>query len=1676
MRKHIKIICLIVTGLIALGLSLLRPQPAHAQGICLDFYGPLSSPEGYKIGSSGNYNTLEEDLMVAINCANISTSNDVIDLNGKTITLQQAFANFDQDGYNGLTPILGGMGSLKIKNGVIERDSALDCSTNGTSRTKFRLLWNEGVLTLENLTLRNGCARDISSSTTDEYGGAIYNRGVLRLNGVHLVGNTGGIGGAIFSNWVVIGANVSFVDNTVQGITKLGASLAQTNSIYRTTLVNTTFSQNDTAGAQLIWMEDEGGLTLINSTITANVGGGEAIAFANTAQDNGSHVLHNVILAHNSINENCDLSVRTAANLSATGSYSDDNSCGFASRGGNDNASVTFGSPTTASNGTQYHPLLAGDPINGGDNSLLPTEAALGIDVDQDGTIETTTISIDQRGGSRVQAGTVDGGAYEIGCDDYNPALATTSGYIVGSVIADLVTDLRQAIACANSNGSDDRITLDGQTVTLNNAPASYDLSGYNGLPPIQNSGTLLIEGGIIERNGTLDCNGDSGDRTEFRLLYVRSSATTLSLQNLTLRNGCAQDISDAQFDTYGGAILNLGTLHLNAVHLADNLAQFGGAIDNNGSVFGANVSFVGNSLHSTGQGAAVRNIGDGDQMTLVNATFSQNNADIEIIRVIGAFNFTLINSTFYANTGSPHAISFNEDAQNSGNHTFYNVILGGSGVSNCNDLVQSAANLSAIGSYSDDDSCGFAGRGGSDNASVTFGNLTTAANGTQYHPLIDGDPLNGGDNSLLPTEADLGIDVDQDGTIEATTIAIDQRGGSRIQAGTVDGGAYEISCDDYDTALASTAGYTVGSVSTDLVTDLRQAIACANNNGSDDRITLNGQTVTLNDAPAAYDSFSYGYNGLPIIQSSGSLTIGEGVIERNGTLDCNGDSGDRTEFRLLQVNFDATLSLQNLTLRNGCTQDSSFSGYGGAILNMGDTLRLNAVHLADNRAEFGGAIAHFFNVLIGTNVSFVGNSIHSNGSGAALYHSSTGAQMTLVNATFSQNVAHVGAVVRLHRAGESTFINTTFYANTGSVISFKENSLISSNNAFHNVILAGNSGSNCSVDVQDATILSATGSYSDDASCDFASRGGSDNASVSFGLLTTAANGTQYHPLTGGDPLNGGDNSLLPTEADLGIDVDQDGTIEATAIAIDQRGGSRIVLGTVDGGAHEQNCTELGYVFPYTVGTVLSADHATDLSNAITCANANDNPDLITLAADVVLTEVNNTQSGNNGLPPITSYITLQGTGYTLSRDSSFSCNVSSDSDPDFRLLRVTSAGTLFLHNVSLQNGCAAGNSTVGRGGAIWNDGFVQIANGDVSGNKASYFGAGLYTSPSGSLVLSISTVRNNQRLAGGTLEGGGVYSAGYQTTINFSLIEGNSADTGAGIANAGNMLIRQSVVSNNMAATFGQAAGIYNSGSLGVVNSTVSGNTQFAEGAVFNDSGGTLSLRYSTIAANETAVNSGGLVNDGALSLNGTLIADNTMLLTPAANVDCDNRAGSVTDEGYNLVETATTCVTDGTNNNQVGVDPLLEALADNGGSTLTHALQDGSAAIDAGNSVCTANFVDGLDQRGVARPQGSTCDIGAYEAETQMAMTPTLTMYPDGSYGWTPDQSGCTESLYRGSTPYVGHTWLTDDPANYDGSGSLTSVAINYFYYLRVDCGGSQSQSNEVGEFTFAIVPGN
>ena len=113
------------------------------------------------------------------------------------------------------------------------------------------------------------------------------------------------------------------------------------------------------------------------------------------------------------------------------------------------------------------------------------------------------------------------------------------------------------------------------------------------------------------------------------------------------------------------------------------------------------------------------------------------------------------------------------------------------------------------------------------------------------------------------------------------------------------------------------------------------------------------------------------------------------------------------------------------------------------------------------------------------------------------------------------------------------------------------------------------------------------------------------------------------------------------------------------------------------------------------------------------------------------------------------------------------------------------------------------------------------------------------------------------------------------------------------------------------------------------------------------------------------------------------------------PGTDVDVGQPNNTFVSKGYNLIGTGNATGAFNQTGDQVGVtDPRLGPLADNGGPTHTHALLTDSPASPAIDAIpqetngCGTTFTE--DQRGVSRPQGSACDIGAYEFEVEVEDT--------------------------------------------------------------------------------------
>jgi hypothetical protein len=281
------------------------------------------------------------------------------------------------------------------------------------------------------------------------------------------------------------------------------------------------------------------------------------------------------------------------------------------------------------------------------------------------------------------------------------------------------------------------------------------------------------------------------------------------------------------------------------------------------------------------------------------------------------------------------------------------------------------------------------------------------------------------------------------------------------------------------------------------------------------------------------------------------------------------------------------------------------------------------------------------------------------------------------------------------------------------------------------------------------------------------------------------------------------------------------------------------------------------------------------------------------------------------------------------------------------------------------------------------------------ITKNEGERFGgAGIYAT--GPLTVSQSTIEHNVAKFGSKWEpGGGIYMKSGPLTVSESTIDGNEASDGDGLylaEGAAATLTNDTINENGSPTSGGSGGGLYAAG------------------------GATATLLNDTLAANSAGSHGegGNIYNAGVVSAKDTL----------AVYADGNCFGAPVLSEGHNddfvSAEILAPCFT---GSSDVRVDPQLGPLQANGGPTMTRALPAGSPVVDAGAACAT------LDQRGFVRPQGSACDIGAYELLQFFPLT--VTVAGSGSVSSSPPgiacPSDCSETYAGGSVT------LTATPAN-------------------------------------------
>jgi hypothetical protein len=300
-----------------------------------------------------------------------------------------------------------------------------------------------------------------------------------------------------------------------------------------------------------------------------------------------------------------------------------------------------------------------------------------------------------------------------------------------------------------------------------------------------------------------------------------------------------------------------------------------------------------------------------------------------------------------------------------------------------------------------------------------------------------------------------------------------------------------------------------------------------------------------------------------------------------------------------------------------------------------------------------------------------------------------------------------------------------------------------------------------------------------------------------------------------------------------------------------------------------------------------------------------------------------------------------------------------------------IYNAGILTLDHVNLIDNSVSGGSNTGGGIASAQSGTLTVTNSLISNNTCNNNGSGGGIFSQGPMTISGSTISGNKALqgSGSSGHGGGVYS-GDESLVTNSTISGNSATAGGGIYHFdfnGTLTLINTTISGNSSA--GSGAGIYNYlGTLGLYNATVTENGANTDESGFDSGGGI----YNASGQSTYVINS--------------IVSGNTLVIptAPFPTLASDECGGTITSFGYNIMAAVDTshCTVAGA---YTADDPLLGPLQFNGGTTQTHALSVGSPAIDKGNPAgCTDQFGAPIndDQRGVHRPYGTYCDIGAFE----------------------------------------------------------------------------------------------
>jgi len=329
---------------------------------------------------------------------------------------------------------------------------------------------------------------------------------------------------------------------------------------------------------------------------------------------------------------------------------------------------------------------------------------------------------------------------------------------------------------------------------------------------------------------------------------------------------------------------------------------------------------------------------------------------------------------------------------------------------------------------------------------------------------------------------------------------------------------------------------------------------------------------------------------------------------------------------------------------------------------------------------------------------------------------------------------------------------------------------------------------------------------------------------------------------------------------------------------------------------------------------------------------------------------------------------------------------------------------------------------------------------------------------------ILDGFTVTGGNASAGtfGNNSGGAIFIyEGSPALSNVTFSNNTASNGGALYIDTCSPILTNITFSGNTAANYG--GGIYNwdLGNPTLTNVTFSGNAAAFGGGIYNDFNSSPTLTNVTFSGNTASSSGGGMYN---ASSSNPILKNSILWGNPASdNSQIYNDFTSVPAVTYSIIQGG--CPAGSTCSNLITSDPLLDpsGLQNNGGSMRTIAILSGSSAINAGdNSSCPP-----ADQRGISRPQGTNCDIGAYEFMT--ATTMTLGSSPNPSvYGESITFTATVTDSEAGSVPTGVVTFM--DSGTPIGSGTLDGTAQAVFSMTSLTAGSHEITAVYGGDTNF------